>query len=98
MVLHDKIDNIEQKLQDINSLHNSLTFTLEREKDGSLPMRCWDMKILNHEGNRSSIWYSKPSSTGLIMNYHALASHKYKRDFSIGFSGRSATGRMCMTV
>ena len=50
-----KRDNIEQKLQDINSLHSSLTFTLEREKDGSLPML--DMKILNHEGNLSSTWY-----------------------------------------
>ena len=42
-----KTDNIEQKLQDINSLHSSLTFTLEKEKDGLLLML--DMKILNHE-------------------------------------------------
>ena len=40
-----KRDNIEQKLHDFNSLHSSLTFTLEREKEGLLPML--DMKILN---------------------------------------------------
>ena len=73
---HKKV-NIEQKLEEINSIHSSLTFTREREKDGSLPML--DMNILNHEGNLSSTWYSKPSSTGLIMNYHALAPNKYKR-------------------
>ena len=81
-----KRDNIEQKLQDINSLHSSLTFTLEREKDGSLPML--DMKILNREGNLSSTWYSKPSSTGLIMNYHALAPQKYKRAVVTGLVHR----------
>ena len=78
--------NIEQKLHDINTLHESLTFTREREKDGSLPML--DMSILNEGGHLSSTWYCKPSATGLIMNYHALAPKKYKRAVVSGFVHR----------
>ena len=81
------IDNNEQKLHDINALHSSLTFTLiERETDGSLPML--DMNILNHEGNLSSTWYSKPNSTGLTMNYHVLAPQKYRRAVVTGLVHR----------
>ena len=83
---NNKKTNIEQKLQDINALHPSLTFTREREKDGSLPML--DMSIKNDKGNLSSTWYSKPSATGLIMNYHALAPKKYKRAVVSGFVHR----------
>ena len=47
-----------------------------------------DMSILNENGNLSSTWYSKPSATGLIMNYHALAPKKYKRAVVSGFVHR----------
>ena len=82
----NKKNGVDQKLQDINRLHEALTFTREREKDGSLPML--DMSILNENGNLSSTWYSKPSATGLIMNYHALAPKKYKRAVVSGFVHR----------
>ena len=39
----------DQELHDINKLHRSLTFTRERENDGSLPML--DMSIMNEGGN-----------------------------------------------
>ena len=78
--------SIEQKLHDINTLHESLTFTREREKDGPLPML--DMSILNEGGHLSSTWYCKASATGLIMNYHALAPKKYKRAVVSGFVHR----------
>ena len=42
----EKKDNIEQKLEEINNLHPNLKFTLEREKDGELPVL--DMKILHN--------------------------------------------------
>ena len=76
----------ENKLLEINSLHPSLTFTMEREKEGSLPML--DMNIRNHNGTLSSTWYCKPSDTGLILNYHALAPTKYKRAVVAGFVHR----------
>ena len=49
---------------------NKLKLTVEREQNGGLPML--DMDIL------SSTWYTKPSSTGLLMNYHELAPKQYK--------------------
>ena len=46
------------------------------------------MSILNEGGNIPSTWYSKPSATGLIMNYHVLAPKKYKRAVVSGFVHR----------
>ena len=84
----EKKENIEQKLDEINKLHPNLKFTLEREKNGELPVL--DMKILhNHTtGHLESTWYSKPTDTGLIMNYHALAPRRYKRSVVTGFVHR----------
>ena len=76
----------ESKLKEINSLHKSLEFTGEQEKDNALP--ALDTKLVNKEGTLSSTWYFKPSDTGLIMNFHALAPVKYKRATVIGFVHR----------
>ena len=43
---------------------------------------------MNQEGVLSSTWYFKPTDTGLIMNFHALAPMKYKRAVVIGFVHR----------
>ena len=84
----EKKEKIEQKLEEINSLHSNLKFTLEREKDGELPVL--DMKILHdhNTGRLESTWYSKPTDTGLIMNYHTLAPKRYKRSVVTGFVHR----------
>ena len=78
-------EHVEQQLRDINQLHPNLKFTLERENEEQLPVL--DMKIWhNHEtGALSSTWYCKPTDTGLIMNYHALAPKRYKRSVVAGF-------------
>ena len=78
----------EQKLQEINQLHPKLSFTGEREQDQQLPVL--DMKILHdpETGKLSSTWYSKPTDTGLIMNFHALAPKRYKRSVVSGFVHR----------
>ena len=75
----------DQELNKLNNLHPNLKFTLEREKDQELPEL--DMKIYhNHEtGKLSSIWYNKPTDTGLIMNFHALAPKRFKRSVVSGF-------------
>ena len=62
---------IDEKLSEINNLHPSLKFTIERETNGAIPFL--DMKIMNDAGTLSSTWYNKPTDTGLIMNFHALA-------------------------
>ena len=55
---------------------------MEREENGEIPFL--DMKILNTKGKLSSTWYTKPSDTGLMMNYHALAPKRYKRSVVSG--------------
>ena len=79
----NKYDN---KLKEINSYHDSLTFTGEKEHQGELPIV--DTKLMNNKGNLPSTWYCKPSDTGLIMNFHALAPKQYKRAVVIGFVHR----------
>ena len=84
---------IEEKLSEINNLHPSLKFTIEREVNGSIPFL--DMKIINESGRLSSTWYNKPTDTGLIMNFHALAPKRYKRSVVSGFIHR--IHRACST-
>ena len=76
-VIHKK--DIAEKTDHINDLHPSLKFTIERENelDHSIPFL--DMKIYNNNGTLCSTWYTKPTDTGLIMNFHSLAPKKYKR-------------------
>ena len=80
------VNKYDNKLKEINSYHDSLTFTGEKEHQGELPIV--DTKLMNNKGTLSSTWYCKPSDTGLIMNFHALAPMKYKRAVVIGFVHR----------
>ena len=77
---------VETKLREINNLHPSLSFTIETEIEGQLPFL--DMKITRSNCNLSSTWYCKPTDTGLIMNFHALAPTRYKRSVVCGFVHR----------
>ena len=88
-----KRGSLQQKLDEINSLHPNLKFTCEREEDGKIAFL--DMKIINCQGKLSSTWYNKPTDTGLIMNYHALAPKKYKWSVVSGFVYR--IHRACST-
>ena len=81
-----KCQHAMQELININALHSNLKFTEESENEQhDLPVL--DMKI-HHDhdsGTLSSTWYNKPTDTGLIMNYHALAPKRYKRSVVSGF-------------
>ena len=71
-ILRDiKTSEIEGKLQEINSYHPKLKFTIEREIQNSMPFL--DMKIIRSENRLTSTWYSKSTDTGLTTKYHALA-------------------------
>ena len=81
-----KRSETDQKLAEINNLHPNLSFTIEREQNGTLPFL--DMQLI-HTGQRiSSTWYCKPTDTGLILNFHALAPKRYKRSVVSGFVHR----------
>ena len=59
---------------------------IEVEEDGRLPFL--DMEILHVENCLSSTWYLKPTDTGLIMNFHAVAPRRYKRSVVQSFVHR----------
>lgn len=65
-------NNIDEKLQQINNLHPSLKFTIEREgENASIPFL--DMLICRSNNDLSCKWYTKLTDTGLTMNFHSLA-------------------------
>jgi hypothetical protein len=57
-----------------------------REVEGAIPFL--DMKVIRTQDRLTSTWYNKPTDTGLIMNYHALAPKRYKRSVVSGFVHR----------
>ena len=59
---------------------------MEKENNESLPFL--DMKIIRTNCQLASTWYTKPTDTGLTMNFHALAPIKYKRSTVIGLVHR----------
>ena len=81
-----KRSQIEAKLAEINNSHPNLAFTIEREVDGSLPFL--DMQIIHNDSFILSTWYSKPTDTGLILNYHFLALRRYNKSVVSGFVHR----------
>ena len=74
---------LTEMLETINNLHPKLKFTVEREVDGKISFL--DMLIIHEGSNLSSTWYNKPTDTGLILNFHALAPKRYKRSVVTGF-------------
>ena len=76
-------DEIDTKLNQINSFHSALKFTMEKEINNCLPFL--DMKIKNDNGMLSSEWYRKQTDTGLTLNFHSLAPFKYKKSVLIGY-------------
>eukprot|EP00111_Clytia_hemisphaerica_P015622 TCONS_00046106-protein len=81
-----KKENIQSKLVEINGIKNELKFTLEEEKECSIPFL--DMKITRSNCCLTSTWYNKPTNTGLMMNYYALSPMRYKRSNVIGLVHR----------
>ena len=85
--------NVHKKLDDINKIHPSLKFTMEEENHCSIPFL--DLKIIHTDCKLAFTWYTKPTDTGLTMNFHALAPLKYKRSTVIGLVHR--IHRSCST-
>ena len=77
---------IEAKLAEINNLHPNLALTIEREVDGTRPFL--DMQLIHNDKSITLTWYSKPTNTGLILNYHSLAPRRYKKSVVSGFVHR----------
>ena len=63
-----KKNKIDETLTKINELDDNLKFTVERERDTSIPFL--DMRIVRKNTKLESTWYSKPTDTVLVMNFH----------------------------
>jgi len=86
-------NELASKLAQINHLHENLKFTSESESDGRLPFL--DLCIVHTNDQLYTTWYTKPTDTGLIMNFHAVAPRRYKRAVVQGFIHRIP--RACST-
>ena len=86
IVCNVRIDEVEDRLDLINNLHQNLSFTFELQKEGNLPFL--DMLLHNDNGKLSSSWYRKTTDTGLTLNFHALAPLRYKKSVITSFVHR----------
>ena len=72
-ILRDIKNNaIAEKLEEINNIHPSLKFTHEEENENSIAFL--DMKLTRLNESLCSTWYTKPTDTGLTINFHASTS------------------------
>ena len=71
-----KATEVANILVTVNRMHKNLRFTVEHESDEGLPFL--DMMSKRDDGRLSSKWYSKPTDTGLILSFRALAPTIYK--------------------
>ena len=81
-----KVHLIQSKIDEINRLHPNLKFTHEVELEGRISFL--DLSIIHDNRQLSSTWYTKPTDTSLIMNFHALAPKRYKKSVVEGFVHR----------
>ena len=93
MIRSIRQEGVEEKLRQINNIHSNLKFTIEVEQDGKIPFL--DMLLIRDGKKLSSTWYCKPTDTGLVMNFHALAPRRYKRSVVSSFVYR--IHRACST-
>lgn len=56
-------------LDTLNAYHNKIKFTVEKEKDGTLPYL--DMMIINDNSKIITNWYAKPTSSGRMINFYS---------------------------
>ena len=64
-------------LHTLNSVHNSVKFTIDVEKNGKLPFL--GTELLNHEPQIKTKVYLKPTNTGLLLHYQSHVDNHYKR-------------------
>ena len=83
--MDDILRGIDKNKVDEN-LYASLSFTIERENNSSLPFL--DMLLTRNDKNVTSTWYTEPTDTGLTMNFHSLALQRYKRTVVVGMVHR----------
>ena len=78
-----KSDEIDRILEMANNLHPNLEFTIEKLNEANeIPFL--DMKLRLNQGLLSSSWYQKPTDTGLMLSFRAMAPTIYKKNIIEG--------------
>ena len=86
MTLHE--DVIESTLERINSWNKNLSFTHEIE-NATGKISFLDITIMRGVDNKiETTWYTKPTSTGVTLNFNAIAPNKFKRSVVRSFVHR----------
>jgi hypothetical protein len=81
---------VEETLEMFNAINPKIQFTIETEKDGSIPYL--DLKLIhNDDGTISTEFYQKPSSSGRILNYQSNHPTSLKINTAIGLIKRVYT-------
>lgn len=70
------LDKVDEILLIFNSFHERLQFTIEREVDNQIPFL--DMELIRDGGSILTNWYTKPMSSGRILNYKSDHVHSQK--------------------
>lgn len=63
-------------LETLNKYHNKLQFTIEIEENACIPFL--DVCIHREKNSLLFDWYSKPTSSGRLINYYSSQPNKYK--------------------
>lgn len=79
-------NHINDILQTFNLFDNKLQFTLETESNNGIPYL--DVKIFHNNGNITTDWYCKPSSSNRILNYLSNHPEKVKKNIAKSFIKR----------
>ena len=75
-------DSIDSILDMVKTLHHNLEFFIERLRDNGIHFL--DMFVKCQDACVSTSWYQKPTNTGLILSFKALAPIGFKRNMIQG--------------
>lgn len=78
---------VQNTLETFNQYDHHLQFTIEMEKDGTLPFL--DTLVIRHDDQSATTkWYSKPISSGRLLNYHSFHPTAMKMNVAMNFMKR----------
>ena len=69
-------ENEIRKKTNLNTIHENITFTFEKEKDNKLPFL--DILINNNEPDLQTLVFHTKTYTGLLLNYFSFVPNCYK--------------------
>lgn len=79
-------NKVQETLTVFNSQHPKIQFTVEEEKDQSVPFL--DVKIIRRETTLITDWYTKPTYSGRYINFQSYHATKIKTNFIINMKNK----------